>query len=267
MSENSVPRVLIIAGSDSGGGAGIQADIKTCAAFGVYSSCALTAVTAQNTLGVQDILLLPPALVAAQIKSVMIDLGADIIKIGMLGSADIAESVADAVDEFAPDTPIVFDPVMVATSGDRLLDEDATALVEERILPMAEIVTPNIPEAEILAKIKIDDMAAMSEAGEVLLGAGAHYALIKGGHLDSKSITDILVGPDGQNMFNGPRIYSRHTHGTGCTLASAIAALLARGEQMEEVCGKAREFVFDAIKTAPKLGGGNGPLNHGLEPQ
>ena len=259
---NPTPRVLIIAGSDSSGGAGIQADIKTCAAFGVYSATAITAVTAQNTTGVQQVEFMSPELVRAQIKAVMSDIGADVIKIGMLGTEDIIKVVAEEVDE--ADAFVILDPVMVATSGDTLASDGAARAMKDILLPLSDLVTPNIPEAELLTGLKITDVDEMSAAGEALLGMGVYAALMKGGHLKSKSIVDVLVSDEGANVMSGPRIHSRHTHGTGCTLASAIAANMAMDVPLDEAVQIAREFVFQAIKSAPKLGCGNGPLNHGL---
>ena len=262
MTETNIPRVLIIAGSDSSGGAGIQADIKTCAAFGAYAATAITAVTAQNTMGVQQVEVMPAELVRAQIRSVMSDIGADVIKIGMLGSAEIIEVVAQEIDE--SDAFVILDPVMVATSGDSLLDADAVALLKEKLVPMADLITPNVPEAALLTGLKIDDVDDLTKAGDALLKMNVYAALMKGGHLDGKSVFDVLVSEEGANIMSGPRIHSRHTHGTGCTLASAVAANMAIGLPLEEAVMTAREFVFQAIKSAPKLGKGNGPLNHGL---
>ncbi len=259
---NPTPRVLIIAGSDSGGGAGVQADIKTCAAYGAYSASVITAVTAQNTLGVQAVHMLPAEMVTAQIKSVMDDIGADVIKIGMLGNQDIIEAVAKAVDDV--DAFVILDPVMVATSGDKLLDSGAAEAMKSLLLPVCDLVTPNIPEAEALTGVKIDDTDDMTKAGNILLDMGAYAALMKGGHLDSKMMFDVLVSEDGNNLMSGPRLHSRHTHGTGCTLASAIAASMALGTPLDEAVLSARDFVYEAIRTAPKLGAGQGPLNHGL---
>jgi len=263
-SDKKTPRVLIVAGSDSSGGAGIQADIKTCTAFGVYSATAITAVTAQNTVGVQRVEAMSVDLVAAQMRSVLSDIGADIIKIGMLANAEIIKAVADIIINEAEDVMVVLDPVMVATSGDKLLEDDAIDAMKELLIPLADVVTPNVDEAEILTGLRPVDADSLSRAGERLLEMGAFAALMKGGHLDSKSITDILVTPAGNHIMSAPRIYSRHTHGTGCTLASAVAAMLAQGAPLDTAVREAREFVFEAIRTAPKLGKGNGPLNHGL---
>lgn len=261
---DSVARVLIIAGSDSSGGAGIQADIKTCAAFGVYSATAITAITAQNTTGVQRVEPMAPDLVADQMRSVLSDIGADVIKIGMLANAEIIKAVAEFIASDADDVTVVLDPVLVSTSGDVLLDPSAIDVLKELLLPLADVITPNSHEAALLTGLKVEDADDLIAAGDALREMGAYAALMKGGHLKGKSITDILVAEQGNQMMNAPRIYSRHTHGTGCTLASAVAALLAQGAPLEIAVMEAREFVFEAIRTAPKLGAGNGPLNHGL---
>ena len=257
-------RVLIIAGSDSSGGAGLQADIKTCAAFGAYSACAVTAVTVQDTKGVSQVEIMPAELVRGQIRAVLDDIGADVIKIGMLGNAEIITVVAEELA--GSDAYIVLDPVMVATSGDRLLDENAVALMVQKLIPLCDVITPNAPEAALLTGLVVDDVEGMAAAGEALLKMGAYAALMKGGHLDTKSIVDILVSGQGQQIMSGPRLYTRHTHGTGCTLASAVAAAMALGEPLESAVEHAREYVFEAIRTAPKFGKGkgHGPLNHGL---
>jgi len=262
--QHQYARVLIIAGSDSSGGAGIQADIKTCAAFGVYSATAITAVTAQNTLGVQRVEAAGADMVADQMRSVLSDIGADVIKIGMLANADIIEAVSDVITKEAEDITVVLDPVLVATSGDKLLEDAAIETLKEKLLPQADLITPNTYEAEILTGIKIETVDDMITAGEALLKMGAYGALMKGGHLEGKSVIDVLVTNEGNQIMSAPRINSRHTHGTGCTLASAVAALLAQGAPIEIAVQDAREFVFEAIRTAPKLGKGNGPLNHGL---
>ncbi|MEP1230807.1 MAG: bifunctional hydroxymethylpyrimidine kinase/phosphomethylpyrimidine kinase [Litorimonas sp.] len=262
MTETTISRVLIIAGSDSSGGAGIQADMKSCAAFGAYSMSAITAVTAQNTVGVQQVEVMPAELVRAQIRSCLSDIGADVIKIGMLGNTQIIDVIAEEIED--SDAFVILDPVMVATSGDSLLGAEAVAHLKTRLLPLADLVTPNVPEAELLTGIKIEDIDDMTKAGDALLEMNVYAALMKGGHLTGKSIFDVLVSKEGANIMSGPRIHSRHTHGTGCTLASAIAANMALGAPLEVAVTAAREFVFEAIRTAPKLGAGNGPLNHGL---
>ena len=260
--ETVIPRVLIIAGSDSSGGAGIQADIKTCAAFGVYASTAITAVTAQNTTGVQQVEAMPAGLVRAQIRSVMSDIGADVIKIGMLASAEIIDVVAQEIDD--TDAFVILDPVMVATSGDSLLEDKAASALIDKLIPLADLITPNVPEAAFLTGLDITDVDDLTKAGDALLKRGVYAALMKGGHLEGKSVIDVLVSEEGANIMSGPRIHTRHTHGTGCTLASAVAANMALGQPLDEAVMIAREFVFQAIKSAPKLGQGNGPLNHGL---
>jgi len=269
MEANNTPRVLIVAGSDSSGGAGIQADIKTCTAFGVYAATAITAITAQNTVGVQQVEALSADLVAAQMRSVLSDIGADVIKIGMLANREIIRAVADVIINDAEDCTVVLDPVMVSTSGDKLLEDTAVDAMKVLLIPLADIVTPNIDEAEILTGLRPEDASGLTQAGERLLKMGAFAALMKGGHLDGKSITDVLVAPDGNHIMSAPRIHSRHTHGTGCTLASAVASLLAFDKisgdvPLEIAVREAREFVMEAIRTAPKLGKGKGPLNHGL---
>ncbi|MXO59820.1 bifunctional hydroxymethylpyrimidine kinase/phosphomethylpyrimidine kinase [Altererythrobacter salegens] len=241
------PRVLVIAGSDSSGGAGIQADIKTITMLGGYAMTAITAVTAQNTRGVQAVEALSPDFVAAQIDSCLADIGADAVKIGMLGSADIAEVVADRLEDLG--RPIVFDPVMVATSGAALADE-ATIEVFGWLMDVATLTTPNVPELAALG-----GRAALEEAGVTFLA--------KGGDAEGPEVTDLIVRP-GQpdRMWSAPRIETRHTHGTGCTLSSAIATLLARGLPLDEAIESAREFVRAAIEAAPGFGAGSGPLGH-----
>jgi len=262
--ENALGRVLIIAGSDSSGGAGIQADIKSCAAFGAYAMTAITAVTAQNTTGVQSVEILPADLVKQQIESCLSDIGADVIKIGMLGSKENIELVAKAVEDV--DAFIILDPVAVATSGDPLLQDDAIEALRDVLLPLADLVTPNVPEAELLTGLKIKDIDDLTKAGDALLEKGVYAALMKGGHLSGKSVVDVLVSEEGANIMSGPRLHTRHTHGTGCTLASSVAANMALGLDLDEAVMRAREFVFEAIRSAPGFGSaqGHGPLNHGL---
>ena len=262
MSKGTVGRVLIIAGSDSGGGAGIQADIKSCAAFGAYSATAITAITAQNTQGVQQVELVSPDLVRAQIQSVMGDIGADVIKIGMLGSKEIMDVVAEEIKD--TDAMVVLDPVMVATSGDPLMDEAAITTLKTELIPLCDVITPNVPEAEILTGLKIEDVDDLAKAGQALIEMGAYAALMKGGHLKGNMVVDVLISEDENSVMTAPRIRSKHTHGTGCTLASSLAACMALGAPLEEAVNASREFVFEGIRTAPKLGSGHGPLNHGL---
>ena len=261
---NPSGRVLIIAGSDPSGGAGIQADIKTCAAFGAYAMTAITAVTVQNTLGVSRVEMMPADLVRDQIKACLDDIGADVVKIGMLGTAETIAVVAEAIEPL--DAFIILDPVSVATSGDKLLEDDAMNALRDTLLPLADLVTPNVPEAAWLTGLKITDVDDLTKAGDALLERGVYAALMKGGHLDGKSVFDVLVSEEGANIMSGPRIRSRHTHGTGCTLASAVAANMALGLPLDEAVMRAREFVFEAIRTAPGFGApkGQGPLNHGL---
>jgi hydroxymethylpyrimidine/phosphomethylpyrimidine kinase len=246
----SVSRVLVIAGSDSGGGAGIQADIKAITAFGCHAMTAITAITAQNTLGVSDVLVLEPALVVAQIDAVLTDIGADAIKIGMIGSPAIAEAVADRLSRADARVPLVFDPVMVATSGATLADE-ATIAAFERLMALATLVTPNLPE-----------LALLSPEGPEALATRTHAAVLaKGGHGEGERLIDRLVRVDGSSeTWIDDRIDTRHTHGTGCTLASAIAAGLAKGERLDAAVAAARRYVRAAILASPGLGGGSGPL-------
>jgi hydroxymethylpyrimidine/phosphomethylpyrimidine kinase len=252
---------LTIAGSDSGGGAGIQADLKTFAAHGVFGTSAITAVTAQNTLGVTSWLALPADLVTAQIEAVAGDIGAQSVKTGMLANAAIVEAVAAAIESM--DLPlVVVDPVMVAKGGDRLLEEDAVLAMRAELLPRAHIVTPNLPEAEVLAGIRIDSVEAMHESGRRILALGPRVVLVKGGHLDSPDAVDVVCTWEGSYELRSPRIASTNTHGTGCTLASAIAANLALGINDREAIERAKAYLEGAIRHAPGLGRGHGPLNH-----
>jgi hydroxymethylpyrimidine/phosphomethylpyrimidine kinase len=266
-SKNSaVGRVLIIAGSDSGGGAGIQADIKTVTALGGFAASAITALTAQNTNGVHGIFEVPPAFVSQQIDVVLDDIGADAIKTGMLHRTDVLDAVIASLERSGPGIPLVVDPVMVAKGGASLLDEDTRSVVRQRLIPRAAVLTPNIPEAEILAEMTIADEEAMAAAGRKLLAMGPKAVLMKGGHLDqsnSDQVVDLLLTSDGVKRFTSTRIDSRHTHGTGCTLASALACGLAQGMALEAAVERARGYVLEAILTAPGLGSGHGPLNHG----
>lgn len=256
-------RVLIVAGSDSGGGAGIQADIKTVTALGGYAATAVTALTAQNSLGVDAVHAVPADFVARQMEAVLSDIGADCIKTGMLHSAAIVDAVAVVIDEWVPGTPLVVDPVMVSTSGDRLMAPDAEAAIAKRLLPMATVVTPNIPEAAALTGLAVNTVDDMIRAARALLDLGPGAVLVTGGHLEGDEIFDVLAGRDGDETFSSPRLATRHTHGTGCTLASAIATGIARGMPLRDAVVRARAFVHRAILTAPGLGKGHGPLNHG----
>ena len=252
---------LTIAGSDSGGGAGIQADLKTFAAHRVYGTSAITAVTAQNTVGVRAWQALPPDLVTAQIEAVVTDIGADAVKIGMLATAGIVRAVAQAVRALSL-PHVVLDPVMVAKGGDRLLEADAVAALRSELLPLAEIVTPNIPEAEVLARMAIRTLDDRHAAARVIHALGPRVVLVKGGHADGAESIDVALLPTGPLEIRGPRIESRNTHGTGCTLSSAIAAHLARGTGQDVALRAAREYLEGAIRHAPRLGSGHGPLAH-----
>ncbi|NQV82452.1 MAG: bifunctional hydroxymethylpyrimidine kinase/phosphomethylpyrimidine kinase [Rhodospirillales bacterium] len=255
-------RVLVIAGSDSGGGAGIQADIKTITALDGFAMTAVTALTAQNSLGVANVHKPPPAFVAEQIRVTLQDLGADAIKTGMMADAPIIEAAADALDALAPSIPWVIDPVMVSTARDRLLDEDAVQSMITRLIVRAAVVTPNMMEAEVLTGLAVTTPDEMAAAGKALLAMGAGAALVTGGHLEGEAICDVLVRPGGVERFESQRISTPHTHGTGCTLASAIACGLAQGLGLPDAVVRARAYVCEAIRTAPGYGGGHGPLNH-----
>ena len=252
---------LTIAGSDSGGGAGIQADLKTFHQFGVFGTSVLTAITAQNTRGVSAVHAVPVDVVLAQMEAVAEDLFPAAFKSGMLATAELVEAVADGIARFEFPN-YVLDPVMVATSGDRLLDREAERTVAERLVPLASVVTPNLDEAAILAGRELRSADDMIVAGRALVDAGAGAALVKGGHLRGDEVLDVLVTRDGVRRFARPRIDTTSTHGTGCTLSSAIAAGVALGRDLERAVADALEFVHDAIATAPGLGGGHGPLNH-----
>ena len=256
-------RVLIIAGSDSGGGAGIQADIKTVTALGGYAATAITALTIQNTLGVSGVVATPPKAVRAQMDAVLKDIGADVLKTGMLGDKLLVETIAEAFEEIAAGIPRVVDPVMVATSGDVLLPQGAVDAVRRLMIPGATLVTPNAPEAEVLTGKAVDGLNGQRRAAEKLLDMGAQAALIKGGHVPGDVIVDVLATQTGEHFFDGPRIQTNATHGTGCTLASGIAAGLARGLKLTDAVALARAYLTMAIARAPGLGKGNGPIDHG----
>jgi hydroxymethylpyrimidine/phosphomethylpyrimidine kinase len=256
-------RVLIIAGSDSGGGAGIQADIKAVTALGGYAATAITALTIQNTLGVSGVVSTPPKAVRAQMDAVLKDIGADVLKTGMLGDKLLVETLAEAFDEIARTIPRVIDPVMVATSGDVLLPQGAVDAVRQLMIPGAALVTPNAPEAEVLTGKAVDGINGQRRAAEKLLEMGAKAALIKGAHVPGDVIVDVLATEQGEHFFDGPRIETKATHGTGCTLASGIAASLARGLKLQDAVALSRAYLLEAIKRAPGLGKGNGPVDHG----
>ena len=256
-------RVLIIAGSDSGGGAGIQADIKAVTAMGGFAMTAITALTAQNTLGVEGIHEVPAAFVADQIRVVAGDLGADCLKTGMLHSPEIIETVCAALDAHTPGVPLVVDPVMVAKGGATLLQDDAVATLRDRLVPRAAVLTPNAPEAEVLTGLTITDSASAEATAHALGALGSQAVLLKGGHLPGDTVIDRLWQDGAIEVFEGPRIDTTSTHGTGCTLASAIAAGLAQGRSVRDAVVRARAYVIEAIRSAPGYGHGHGPLNHG----
>jgi hydroxymethylpyrimidine/phosphomethylpyrimidine kinase len=256
------PRILIIAGSDPSGGAGIQADLKTAQAFGVYAQTAITAVTVQNTLGVTGSHIVPPQIVRDQIIACLSDIGADAIKTGMLGSAEMVEMVAATLAEHAPEIPLVVDPVMVAKGGSSLLEDAAVVALKKKLLPLAVLVTPNLPEAEALTGIYPSSEHRIRNAAMVLKMLGVNSALFKGGHGEGDIVRDVLWSGDDFTTFEAPRIDTRHTHGTGCTLATAIACGLAQGLTLADAVSRAIAFVQNAVRTAPQLGRGHGPLNH-----
>lgn len=255
-------RVLIIAGSDCGGGAGIQGDIKTVTCLGGYAATAITALTAQNTTGVYGIHNIPEEFIAKQIKLVLEDIGADAIKTGMLSKASVVEVVAAALKDY-PHIPLVLDPVMFAKGGAALLQEDALETLKKYLIPLAEIITPNIPEAEFLANMEIKTVSDMSAAAEKILALGCNSVLIKGGHLAGEKLTDLLATNDDEMIFTQARINTKNTHGTGCALASAIATGLAQKMPLYDAVSNARQFVLKALETAPNIGKGHGALNHG----
>ena len=255
-------RVLVIAGSDSGGGAGIQADIKTITALDAFAMTAISALTAQDTNSVSGIHDVPPAFIRKQMKVVLADLGADAIKTGMLHTPVVIETVVEALLDTNMGVPLVVDPVMSAKSGDALISSEATETLVRCLIPMATVLTPNLPEASILVGRPIRSVADMEAAGDDLLALGAAHVLLKGGHLIGDHVRDLLFGPGEMRMFDSPRINSKHTHGTGCTLASAIAAGLAQGLGIEQSIARARNYVIEAIRTAPGFGSGHGPMNH-----
>ena len=254
-------RVLIIAGSDSGGGAGLQADLKAVTALGGFAATAVTALTVQNTLGVSGVHPVPAAFVTAQARAVLDDIGADALKTGMLGDLAMVETVAAILDS-APGVPAVVDPVMTAKGGAALLADEAMDAVRQLMVPRATLLTPNAPEAEALTGIAVETTDDQRRAGEALLALGAGAVLMKGGHLSGDRLTDILITPSGETLFEADRIDTRHTHGTGCTLASACAAGLAQGMSLEAAVARAWAYVQEAIARAPGLGRGHGPLDH-----
>jgi len=263
------PRVLSIAGSDSGGGAGIQADLKTFAALGCYGMTAITALTAQNTLGVRSIHAVPLDILADQIDAVVEDIGVDAVKIGMLHSADTVRTVAAALRRHDL-RKVVLDPVMIATSGAVLIDEQAVDVLVRELFPLATVVTPNLDEAALLVKHPLRNEADMEDAARQLLERGANAVLVKGGHLAADTVSDLLLARGAAPLWmRAPRIASGNTHGTGCTLSSAIASRLALGAELPQAVESAREFVRGALAAGASVrtGAGSGPLNHGHAPQ
>jgi hydroxymethylpyrimidine/phosphomethylpyrimidine kinase len=255
------PRVLSIAGSDSGGGAGIQADLKTMLALGVHGMTVLTAVTAQNSLGVQDYWELPTEAVRAQLDSVLGDIGVDAVKTGMLASTALVSTVADALTGLT--APLVVDPVSVSKHGDPLLDPAALDAMRGRLLPMATLVTPNLYEAAQLAGVAVADETDLHRAADAVLRLGPRAVLVKGGHLAGAESVDLLWDGETEQVFASPRYDNRHTHGTGCTLASAIASRLALGDRLADAVGAAKEYVAGAVAAGFPLGAGIGPVDHG----
>jgi hydroxymethylpyrimidine/phosphomethylpyrimidine kinase len=255
-------RVLCIAGSDSGAGAGIQADLKTVMALGGYATTALTMLTAQNTLSVHSTYPIPLHFLREQIEAVLSDIGADAVKTGVL----VDEATIALVAELLRPTglPIVIDPVILASTGARLLAPGAMTMLTRVLLPIAALLTPNVPEAEVLAGMAIPDVAAMHRAADALLTLGVPAVLLKGGHMPGATVIDLLATPDGVTIFEHERLESRHTHGTGCTLASGIATGLAQGMSLHDAVERARRYVHAAIASAPGLGAGSGPMNHGV---
>ena len=255
-------RVLVIAGSDSGGGAGLQADVKTITALGGHAATAVTAVTVQNTLGVQAVFPVPAQVVRDQGMAVLDDIGTDALKIGMLGDVSLVEAAAFLIDR-AGDAPVVIDPVISAKGGAALASEASTRALQALLVPRATLLTPNAPEAEALTGLPVRTPEDMRRAGDRLLGAGARAVLVKGGHVPGVSVVDLLLTPARELRFEDARIDSRHTHGTGCTLSSAIAAYLAQGEALAAAVEQARAYVRGAILHAPGFGAGHGPMHHG----
>lgn len=257
-------RVLIIAGSDSSGGAGIQADIKTVTALGGYAATAITALTAQNTMGVHGVQAVPPDFIRQQIDVVLGDIGADAIKTGMLHSAAVIEAVCDSLASRGAAIPLIVDPVMVAKGGASLLDDSAVDTMKARLIPRAALITPNLPEAEVLTGRVVRGVDDMRRAAQALLAFGCGAVLLKGGHGAGAVITDLLAEQGGKvTLFRGRRIETRHSHGTGCTLASAIATGMAQGLTLRDAVARARAYVRKALRSAPGFGAGHGPLNHG----
>ncbi len=256
-------RVLIVAGSDSGGGAGIQADIKTVTALGGFAMTAITALTAQNTKGVTGVLPVDPVFIREQMERVIEDIGIDAVKTGMLHDAPVIEVVTEVLKALKAPPPIVCDPVMIAQSGDPLIDPKAVSTLSRRLPRIATLLTPNIPEAEKLSGMNIAGVQDMVRAANKLVGMGYKNVLLKGGHLEGQTMVDALATSQGVELLEGERIDTDSLHGTGCTLASAITTGLAQGLTLRDAVVRGRAYLLEAIRTAPGLGGGGGPLNHG----
>lgn len=263
MNSATPPRALTIAGSDSGGGAGIQADLKTFAALGVFGTSAITAITAQNTLGVTAVAEVPVEVISDQIEAVVSDIGLDVVKTGMLSSTEIVECVVEAVERLQL-APLVVDPVMIAATGAQLLQDDAVESVRNQLVPQASVVTPNVPEAETLTGVEIESVEDMELAGGELVMMGANAAVVKGGHFDDGTgrVNDVLVTKEGARTFTTLRIDTTSNHGTGCTFASAVAAHLAHGLELESAVEMSQRYVWNAMANAVSIGCGHGPLNH-----
>ena len=259
---NKQARILSIAGSDPSGGAGLQADIKTITALGGFATSVVTALTVQNTRGVSAVQQIAPVFIKDQISAVLQDIGADAIKVGMIGSVEAAQVVAETLKPYADDIPIVVDPVLIATSGDRLAGDGMTQMLRDVFAPLAAVLTPNADEAGALTGRKISDRDDLIAAGLALLEDGARYVLAKGAHLDGEMIEDFLIHPDGIEVYRNPRLTIGETHGTGCSLASAVATHLALGENVETAVAKSIDYVRQAIETASGFGSGAIPLNH-----
>jgi hydroxymethylpyrimidine kinase/phosphomethylpyrimidine kinase len=266
VAEGNKPIALTIAGSDSGGGAGIQADLKTFQAFDCFGTSVIVAVTAQNTLGVRAVHPIPDSVIVAQVEALSEDLPPDAVKSGMLATRELVELVAHQLASRAW-SPYVLDPVMVASSGDRLLDGDAVIAVRDRLVPLTNLVTPNLDEAELLTGMTVRSPGQMVDAGKALVDLGAGAALVKGGHLQSDIMVDVLVIGNHVERFTRSRLDTRNTHGTGCTLSAAVTAGLAREESLEESVLTAIEYLQEAIKSAPDLGSGFGPVDHNIMPR
>jgi hydroxymethylpyrimidine/phosphomethylpyrimidine kinase len=261
----AIPIALTIAGSDSSGGAGIQADLKTFSALGVYGASVITALTAQNTLGVSGVLATPAAFVVAQLEAVLGDLRVGAIKTGMLANAGIVQAVVEALDRLAPHVPLIVDPVMVATSGDRLLEPDAVALVKDVLCARAALITPNLAEAAVLTgRSEARSVEQMADQGALLLGTGCKAVLIKGGHSQNEEASDVLVMKGYVRVLSSPRIATAHTHGTGCTLSAAICAFVARGDALGLAVEQAKAYLQQALVAGCNLniGSGRGPVDH-----